>query len=512
MAMPTEKHRVRLSQLCQELLRHRNLIIASNRGPIDYHFNEGGKLQGRRGTGGVVTALSAISQYMDLTWVASAMGDGDRRAAGMAQGKRFKAPLAGHKLYIRFVVSSGSTYHKFYSIFCNPLLWFLQHYMWNSSHTPNIDARVYDAWENGYKAVNHAIAEAVINEALESDLPPLVMLHDYHLYLAASYIREQIPDAIIQHFTHIPWPEPHYWQLLPCTMREAICEGLCANDIVGFQTKRDVHNFLRTCEVFIEGAEIDYKCHTVLINDHLIRVKPYPISIDVTNLQRIVQSPWLQEYEGNLRPFCGGQTIVRVDRMEPSKNIVRGFRAFDLLLQRYPDLLGKVIFLAFLVPSRTHIRQYQRYALEVTQIIETINTKYGNDDWQPIKVFYENNYAQAIAGLRLYDVLLVNPVIDGMNLVAKEGPTVNTCDGVLVLSEAAGACEQLRDSVLTVTPTDLEGTMKAIYRALAMSPEERSQRAVAMKKLIEEEDITKWLCRQLDDVTALALEQLQQTT
>ncbi|KPJ54527.1 MAG: hypothetical protein AMJ37_00505, partial [Dehalococcoidia bacterium DG_18] len=342
---------------------HRNLILASNRGPIEYHINEGGRLQGRRGSGGVVTALSAISQHMDLTWVASAMSEGDRGAAQRAQGKHFKAPLVGHNLYIRFVVSSGSTYHKFYSVFCNPLLWFLQHYMWNSSHTPNIDARVYDAWENGYKSVNQTIAEAVIAEALESDLPPLVMLHDYHLYLAAGYIRKQIPNAIIQHFTHIPWPEPHYWQLLPYTMRQAICEGLCANDIVGLQTKRDVHNFLHTCEVFVEGAEVDYKRCTVLINDHLIRVNAYPISIDVANLRRIVHSTWLQEYEEKLRPLCEGKTIVRVDRMEPSKNIVRGFRAFDLLLQRYPDLLGKVNFLAFLVPSRTHIRQYQRYAL-----------------------------------------------------------------------------------------------------------------------------------------------------
>jgi len=509
MAMPTQDKRFRLSQLCQELLGHRNLILASNRGPIEYHVNQEGRLQWRRGSGGVVTALSAISQHMDVTWVASAMGEGDRRAAERAQGRRFKAPLPGHNLFIRFVVCPGSTYHKFYSIFCNPLLWYLQHYMWNSSHTPNIDARVYDAWENGYISVNQAIAEAIVAEASVSDLPPLVMLHDYHLYLAAGYIRKQIPNAIIQHFTHIPWPGPNYWQLLPGVMRQAICEGLCANDIVGLQTSVDVHNFLQSCEVFIEGAEADYKKHTILIDDHLIRVKAYPISVDVANLRRVVQSSWVQGYEEKLRPVCNGKTIVRVDRMEPSKNIVRGFRAFDLLLQRYPDLLGKVTFLAFLVPSRTHIRQYQRYAQEVTEAIKAINEKYGTDEWQPITVFYENNYAQAIAGLRLYDVLLVNPVIDGMNLVAKEGPTVNTCDGVLVLSETAGAYEQLGQNAIGVTPTDLEGTVGAIYRALSMPPEERSRRATALRKSVEEEDITLWLYRQLEDVTALALEQLQ---
>lgn len=509
MATPTQDKRFRLSQLCQTLLGHRNLILASNRGPIEYHTNQEGGLQWRRGSGGVVTALTAISQYMDITWIASAMGEGDRRIAEKAQWKRFKAPLTGHNLFIRFVVRPGSTYHKFYSIFCNPLLWYLQHYMWNSSHTPNIDSRVYDAWENGYIPVNQAIAEAVVAEALESALPPLVMLHDYHLYLAAGYIRKQIPNAIIQHFTHIPWPGPKYWQLIPGVMRNCICESLCANDIVGLQTSVDVHNFLQSCEAFVEGAEVDYKKHTILIDDHLVTVKAYPISVDVANLLRTVQSSWAKGYEEKLRPLCNGKTIVRVDRMEPSKNIVRGFRAFDLLLQRCPDLLGKVTFLAFLVPSRTHIRQYQRYAQEVNDIIKAINDKYGNDEWQPITVFYENNYAQALAGLCLYDVLLVNPVIDGMNLVAKEGPTVNTCDGVLVLSETAGAFEQLGKNALAVTPTDIEGTAKALHQALLLPPEERSKQASALRKSIEEEDITVWIYRQLEDLTALALERLQ---
>jgi trehalose 6-phosphate synthase len=501
-----ENSKAQLSRLSKELLNKRRLILASNRGPIEYHVNAEGKLQWRRGSGGVVTALSAISQYVDLTWVASAMGEADRHAAERAQGGRFEAPLQGHKLYLRFVVSAGNTYHKFYSVFCNPLLWFLQHCMWNSAHTPNIDARVYDAWENGYKAVNQSFAQAVIAEAKRDNLPPLVMLHDYHLYLAAGYIREQIPDVVLQHFTHIPWPGPHYWQLLPSSMRKAICEGLCANDIVGLQTTRDVQSFLHTCEFFIEGAEVDFKNRTISIKGHTTRVNPYPISVDVAHLQKVVNTPWVQEYEEKLRSLCGEKTIVRVDRMEPSKNIVRGFKSFDLLLDHHPELLGKVNVLAFLVPSRTHIRQYQRYAQEVNEIIEAINSKYGDLEWQPIRVFYENNYAQAIAGLRLYDVLLVNPVTDGMNLVAKEGPTVNTCAGVLVLSDTAGAYEQLGEHVIPVAPTDLEGTAEALYQGLSMSTEERRRRATAMRQSIEEEDITMWLCHQLEDLTALARE------
>jgi len=375
--------------------------------------------------------------------------------------------------------------------------------MWNSPYTPNIDARVYDAWENGYIAVNKGFADAVIVEAQQSRRPPLVMLHDYHLYLAASYIREQIPDVTLQHFTHIPWPEPHYWRLLPSSMRKAILEGICANDIVGLQTTRDVQNFLHMCDAFCEEAEVDFKSRTVVVKGHLTKVNSYPISVDVAHLRRAVNGPVVQEYEDKLRPLCGQKTIVRVDRMEPSKNILRGFKAFDMLLDGHPELVAKVNFLAFLVPSRTHIKQYQRYAQQVNEIVGAINTKYSNEEWEPIRVFYENNYYRALAGMRLYDVLLVNPIIDGMNLVAKEGPTVNASDGVLVLSECAGAHEQLGKHALSVVPTDLVETVEALYQALTMPAEEREQHATALRRSIEEEDIAMWLYRQLVDISAL---------
>ena len=509
MTVTSDDGRFRLSELCHEISGKRNLILASNRGPIDYHINEGGKLQGHRGSGGVVTALSAISQFIDVTWISSAMGPGDRQAAEMAQGKRFRASFPGHNLYLRFVVSSGSIYHKFYSVICNPLLWFLQHYMWNSSHTPNIDARVHDAWDNGYVRVNRTIAEAVVDEALSNGVPPVVMLHDYHLYLAAGLVREQVPNALIQHFTHIPWPETHYWQLLPKAIREGIYRGMCASDIVGMQTRKDVNNFLHSCEAFVEGAEVDFKGRTVRFGDHVTRVNHYPVSVDTANLRRITSSPLVQEYREKLHPFLNEKTIVRVDRLEPSKNIVRGFRAYDLLFQRYPQLQGKVTFLALLVPSRMHIRQYRRYSDEVNEAISVVNSKYGDEEWQPIRVLYENNYAQALAGMCYYDVLMVNSVIDGMNLVAKEGPIVNTRNGVLVLSETAGACEQLGEHALVITPTDLEGTAEALYRALTMSEDEKTARAEALKRSIEREDITEWLYRQLKDVIELSEEQEQ---
>ena len=504
MAASQEENNVPLKELCRQKLAPRRLILASNRGPVEYYFTEDRLLQARRGSGGVVTALSSLSKYIELDWIASAMGQGDREVAQRAEGKCFKAAIDNDNLYLRFLVFSRNTYHKYYSVICNPLLWFLQHYMWNSPTTPNIDITVHDAWENGYVPVNQTFAKAIIEEAMRSELSPIVVLNDYHLYLASAYIRRQIPNIVIQHFTHIPWPSLCYWQLLPSSMRQAIFRSLCAADIVGLQTMRDVHNFLQCCELSIDEAEVDYRQHTVLIEGRTVLVKAYPISIDVNGLKKLISSARLQEYEKKLHPLYGEQTIVRVDRVEPSKNIIRGFKAFDRLLDRYPEFQGKVKFISFLVPTRTHLKPYRRYMEELTQLVEMINGKYGTEEWHPIDFFYENNYIQAIAGMRHYDVLLVNAVIDGMNLVAKEGPTVNDHDGVLILSETAGAHEQLGQNVLTVAPADLEGTTQALYDALTMPYNKRRKLSTALKKSIEEEDITNWLFRLLEDAVSLA--------
>lgn len=502
----------RLEELCRQRLSPRRLILASNRGPVEYYLTQDKQLQARRGSGGVVTALGSLSQYVEVDWIASAMGEGDRLVAQRASEGRVREPLIGENLYLHFVVSPRNTYHKFYGIFCNPLLWFLQHYMWNSSRAPNIDRVVYDAWENGYIPVNRAFAQAVVTEASRDGPMPIVLLNDYHLYLAGAYIREKLPDLVIQHFIHIPWPSPRYWQLLPQAMLLPIIRGLCAADIVGLQTRRDVFSFLQCCQSFIEEAKVDYEQQTVRIDKHVVQIKAYPISVDVATLNKLVTSPRLKEYVEKLRPLLGEQTIVRVDRVEPSKNIVRGFRAFDTLLARYPQFRGKIKLIAFFVPTRTQLKAYQRYTQEVTQIIADINTKYGTEQWHPIDFFYENNYVQAVAGMYLYDVLLVNAVIDGMNLVAKEGPVVNAQDGVLILSETAGACEELGENALTVAPADIEGTVQALYTALTMPAEEKSQRATRLKQSIAKADLTNWLYHLLDDAVSLAEERSEQAT
>ena len=492
-----------LKALADDLLRDQRLILVSNRGPMEYHVAPGGELQARRGSGGVVTALSGLTNHVDFTWIASAMSEGDRRSARANEGRAVPSPLPGQRVSVRFVNTPRRAYHKHYNIICNPLLWFIQHYMWSSPYTPRVDAAVYDAWENGYVYVNREFADAVVQEAQQTDARPLVMVHDYQLYLVPGMVREQLPNARIHEFVHIPWPTASYWELLPALIRTAICDSLCQADIVGFQAPRDVRSFLGSCDAFLDDAVVDHGQSCIHYKGRTTLVRCYPISIDVDEVREIADSPRADEYEERLTPLLGKQTIVRVDRAEPSKNIVRGFAAYETLLDRRPDLRGAVRFLAFLVPSRTHIRQYQRYIEEIDTAVRRVNERFGTKDWTPIQVFYENNYTQAMAGMRLYDVLLVNAVIDGMNLVAKEGPIVNRRDGVLILSESAGAYEQLRVGALPVAPADIEGAARALDEALSMPAEERKRRADLMRDRIEREDITDWLRRQLLDLNSL---------
>jgi trehalose 6-phosphate synthase len=502
--MTDSPHAERLRELASEMLAERRLIIASNRGPAEYEVGPDGKLRGQRGSGGLVTALSAVARYAEVTWIAAAMTEGDRQVARREGAQRFHSPEADEQMYLRFVDPPRKAYNRYYNVFSNPLLWFIQHYMWNTPRTPNINLAIYEAWEDGYVTVNKAFADCILQEAAADPLPPYVMTQDYHLYLAPGFVREAQPGAIIQHFTHIPWPDARYWELLPHEMRLAIFASLCCADFVGLQTNRDARNFLHGCEAVLPDAEIDYRGSSIWYKGHLTIVRAYPISVDAPTLTRMACSAEVAAYEDKLKPSFGKKTILRVDRMEPSKNIMRGFRAFELLMLEHPELHGEVNFLALLVPSRQEQMLYQTYTDDVFELVDTINDDFGTPDWQPVHVFHENNYLQAIAAMKLYDVLLVNPVIDGMNLVSKEGPVVNQRDGVLVLSEAAGSHEQIGSQAISVAPADIEGTQRALYEALNMKPAERRLRAQAIRAQVVDNDIACWLAGQFGDLRSLA--------
>lgn len=493
-----------LEELARRILRGRRLIVASNRGPTEFRQDEHGLIEGRRGSGGVVTALAALGRYVKVSWIASAMTEGDRLVAAGGEVNGAPQLVDGGDLRLRFVVSPPSEYDLHYNVFSNPILWFVQHRLTHMLPPHDLSGILNHAWQRGYQPVNQAFARAIAAEAGGHDPAPVVMLHDYHLYLAAEYLRERLPRALIQQFVHIPWPEPNVWAELPNTIVRGLCRGMLANDIIGFQTRRCVTGFLRTCEWALPDAQVDHRVQAVGWKGRWTMVNSYPISLDVESLRRLAASDEVAKYTERLRRLCGEHTIVKVDRLDPSKNVIAGFDACDRLLYRQPELRGKVKFLAFLVPSRTSIPQYKAYADRVFQTIDRVNATHGCVGWRPIELFYENNYAQAIAAMRLHDVLMVNSSLDGMNLVSKEAPIVNERDAVLVLSRGAGSFEELGQHSLGILPFDVEGTATALATALAMPREERRKRAIALKRTVDENDIVAWLQAQLGDMLAVA--------
>lgn len=310
----------------------------------------------------------------------------------------------------------------------------------------------------------------------------------------------------LMHFIHIPWPGPEDWGMLPRDMRLAILDGLCSVDLVGFQTQDDALNFIRTCETHMPRASVNYKRGRVWVHNHSTHVRDFPISIDVDALRSLAGTAEVAHYREDIQNIVKGrQLIVRIDRTEPSKNIVRGFEAFGEMLELHPENRGKVKFLGLFVPSRLGVDEYQNYLDEIMASAGRVNAQYGSSDWEPIRILVGQDYPRAIAALQLYDVLLVNAIADGMNLVAKEGPVVNQCNGVMVLSERTGARQQLESGATVISPYDIYATAEALHNALHMPLEERTEQANRLSWLVEREDIADWLCRQLETLQELRL-------
>jgi trehalose 6-phosphate synthase len=289
-------------------------------------------------------------------------------------------------------------------------------------------------------------------------------------------------------------------------MRRAICEGMLGNDIVGFQTPEHARSFMYTCEAYVEGVDIDYARSAILWRDRRIEVRAYPISIDANAVRRTAYSKEARSHDRYLPNHWNEFTILRVDRAEPSKNIVRGFQAFDRFLESHKEFQGRVNFVAITVPSRMDVPEYQNYLDDVSAVVGRINARYANVEtgWQPIHLIMGENYPRALAAMKWYDVLLVNAIIDGMNLVAKEGALLNERNGVLILSEGAGAVSQLGDNALIIAPADVQGTADAMYRALTMPLSERRRKAEGLRRAVEADDVGDWFRQQIADLIRYA--------
>ena len=455
----------------------------------------------RRGGGGVVTALGGLIAHHDVTWVASAMTDEDRAVAAEQDGSFVEETAGGASYRLRLVVHDPVAYDRFYNVLANPTLWFLQHYLWGLGSAPEFGPELHEAWSDGYVPVNEALAEAALEE-LDREPDAEVLFHDYHLYLAPGLVRAVRPEAVTSHFIHIPWPEPDYWHALPPELRAAVHEGLLANDVVGFHTDRWRQAFLLAVERLL-GARVDREAGTVEHRGHTTRVVARPISVDPEEFDRLREDPAVLEREAALVARRPEQLVLRVDRTDPSKNVVRGFHAFALLLERHPELHGRVGMAAMLAPSRQDIPEYAEYAAAVETAALEVNERFGRSGWLPVELDIADDFPRSIAGYKQFDVLLVNPVFDGLNLVAKEAYLVNERDGVLVLSENAGACEELGEWALTVNPLDVSGQADALYAALTLDPAERQRRARAIDEHVRTHDIRRWIAAQLADLDAV---------
>jgi trehalose 6-phosphate synthase len=468
-------------------------IVVSNRGPVTFARGESGGREHSRGAGGLVTALNAVLRRADnAVWIASAQSEEDVAIS------REPAPYEVEDLRIRFVEQDPTSYDLMYNELANPLLWFVQHGLYDLPYEPTLGGETRRAWEEGYVPVNRNFADAVVETAGE-EASPTILLHDYQLYMTPLFVRERLgAGAFISLFVHIPWPEPDLWRVLPHYVREGVLESLLSADVVAFHTERYARAFAETAADVL-GAETEND--VIRFRGREVWVRAYPISIDPGEFEELAQSEAVLEQERFVKGLPG-KLLLRVDRTDLSKNIVRGFLAYGRVLERHPELVGEVTFLAQLQPSRTDVREYAAYMEAVGRTAEQVNEEHGTDSWRPIELFMEDNFPRSVAAYKNFDVLLVNAVRDGMNLVAKESAVINEKNGVLVLSENAGAHEELGEHALSVNPFDIDEQADAIYTALTMGDEERGRRAKALRETVNSNTIEDWVEAQIEDIQA----------
>ena len=477
----------------------RKLIVVSNRGPTTFGRDDSGARVARRGGGGLVTALRSLVSHHDVTWIASAMSDEDRTVVEEAGGAAVEETARdGSPFRLRLVAHDEAAQDWFYNVVSNPMLWFLQHYLWELAYTPSLDVALQHAWDEGYARVNESFAEAALEE-LEVEPDAAVFFHDYHLYLAPRLVRERMPDALLAHFVHVPWPQPDYWHVLPDPIRRAVHDGMLANDVIGFHTHRWRLNFLRSSSD-LAGADCDFAESTASYAGHRSLVAVHPISVNTAEFDELARSEAVLAAERELEARRPEKLILRVDRTDPSKNIVRGFRAFELYLEAHPEMHGRVGMLALLDPSRQDIPEYSEYLGAIQREARRVNDRFQADGHLPIELVIRDDFAGSVAAYKQFDVLLVNAIFDGMNLVAKEAPLVNEHAGVLVLSENAGVHEELGEWALSVNPFDVAGQAEAIHRALTMAEDERRERLEAIRTHVRDHDVVEWIEAQLADL------------
>ncbi|MBW8825535.1 MAG: trehalose-6-phosphate synthase [Acidobacteria bacterium] len=448
------------------------LVVVSNRGPLAFELDDG-ELRTKKAGGGLATVMGGAVQGTAATWVAGALSDADRRAAerGMVEAEGF---------HVELLTLDPADYASYYDVISNATLWFLHHGLWDTPRRPRFDRAWWQAWD-GYRRVNRAFAERVAGCAPAG---AQVLVQDYHLCLVGEHLCDLRPDLSVVHFHHTPFASPTEWRMLPAAVGNELLNGLTAYTACGFHNQRWANAFEATAR------------------DAGVTPPPTfvsPATADAADIEKVAASAPCDDALDRLDRLVGDRKlIVRVDRIELSKNIVRGFLAYDDLLRTRPEWRERVVFGAFVYPSREGLAEYQAYRQEVEGVIDRINAEWSTPGWTPILYDAQDDFPRSVAALRRFDVLLVNPVRDGLNLVAKEGMIVNERDGVLALSRESGVFAELGDVALEVHPFDVVGTSDALHRGLSMTDDERRTHFTRAHERVLQRTGADWLADQMN--------------
>ncbi|MGH3273042.1 MAG: alpha,alpha-trehalose-phosphate synthase (UDP-forming) [Streptosporangiaceae bacterium] len=457
------------------------VLVASNRGPISFHRTQDGQLSSRRGGGGMVSGLLTVAGQANLLWVCAALSDADRAAARAAPGGLLDLAPGGGST-VRMLDIPPGTFARAYNGVANSTLWFIHHMLYSLPGEPRFGPEFEQDWES-FREYNRAFATALAQACAEPGRQPRAaraVVQDYHLTLVPRLLSRMRPDIKIAHFSHTPWAPPDYYRVLPDGVAREVLEGILGADHAGFLCQRWAEAFADCCAAVL-GAKVDRERGQIRYDGHVTSIGVHPLGVDAAALRDRAAEPDVTARVAELTELAGDRKlIVRIDRTELSKNILRGLAAYRELLISYPQWRGRVIHLAFAYPSRTDLAQYREYAAAVQRLADEIESEFTTDDWTPLVLNPDDDYARSLAGYRVADVLLVNPVRDGMNLVAKEGPIVSGAGCALVLSREAGAAAELGEAALLVNPFDISQTAAALHEALSMSPAERASRSARL--------------------------------
>ncbi|HUR76431.1 MAG TPA: trehalose-6-phosphate synthase [Acidimicrobiales bacterium] len=457
------------------------LVVLSNRGPIAFHFDEAGEPVAGRAGGGLASTLGGGVRGDDAVWVAAAMGDADR-AAAKASEPDGEVRLHGYR--VRLVDIAAETFEAAYNVVANETLWFWHHHMFDSAHRPRLDSTFRAAWDC-FKDVNLALASAAATAAAPD---ATVLVHDYQLALAPAMLRRLRPDLRIAHFTHTPFVDPALLTLLPDDVVEQLLLGMGGADACGFHSPR-----------WADAFEACWRAHPATRALPIPRTFIAPAAADQEEVANVAASDGCAGHAAYFDDVIGDRAcIVRVDRIEPSKNLLRGLWAYRQLLAACPEWRNRVTLLAMCYPSREALAEYQALIHDVVETADALNREFGTEDWSPVILDTDDDFNRSVAALRRADVLLVNPIRDGLNLVAYEGPSINERDVVLVLSREAGAWDELGPAgAIVINPFDVVGTADALHQALTLDPAEKRERNARLRAAARARTPQAWLDAQI---------------